>query len=138
MVYFREFNNFKEMLASLDEDIIEIKRVLGELLRRMESLKAKIESEKALKDVLSKIGVSQSQQQISNVVNLKKVKITIMPTTEQELISLESFVEYLTSRMILLENIKKELSLFSLANIEAKIEVIYVDGLPKEIYIKQS
>ncbi|MEM2158345.1 MAG: hypothetical protein QXZ10_03295 [Sulfolobales archaeon] len=138
MVYFREFNNFKEMLASLDEDIIEIKRVLGELLRRMESLKAKIESEKALKDVLSKIGVSQSQQQISNVVNLKKVKITIMPTTEQELISLESFVEYLTSRMILLENIKKELSLFSLANIEVKIEVIYVDGLPKEIYIKQS
>ncbi|MEM0454121.1 MAG: hypothetical protein QXO98_05650 [Sulfolobales archaeon] len=138
MVYFREFNNFKEMLTSLDEDIIEIKRVLGELLRRMESLKAKIESEKALKDVLSKIGVSQSQQQISNVVNLKKVKIIIMPTTEQELISLESFVEYLTSRMILLENIKKELSLFSLANIEAKIEVIYVDGLPKEIYIKQS
>lgn len=136
MVYVKEFSSFKEMLASLDEDIVEIKRVLGELLRRMEVLKVRAENERALKDVLSKMGISQTQGQVSNVLNLKKVKVIIKPTTEQELISLEEFVEYLTSRMILLESIKKELSLFSTTNIEAKIEVIYVDGLPKEIYVK--
>ncbi|MCS7107854.1 MAG: hypothetical protein RMH77_06705 [Sulfolobales archaeon] len=136
MVYVKEFSGFKEMLASLDEDILEIKRVLGELLRRMEVLRVRAENERALKDVLSKMGISQTQGQVSNVVNLKKVKVIIKPTTEQELISLEEFVEYLTSRMILLESIKKELSLFSTTNIEAKIEVIYVDGLPKEIYVK--
>lgn len=136
MVYVKEFSSFKEMLASLDEDIVEIKRILGELLRRMEVLKVRAENERALKDVLSKMGISQTQGQVSNVLNLKKVKVIIKPTTEQELISLEEFVEYLTSRMILLESIKKELSLFSTTNIEAKIEVIYVDGLPKEIYVK--
>lgn len=135
-MYVREFNNFKEMLASVDEDINSIKMVLGELLRRMEVLKIKIESEKALKDVLSKIGVGEKQQQVSNVVNLKRVRIYIKPTAEQELTSLESFIEYLSSRMIILENIKKELSLFASAAVEAKIEVIYIDGLPKEIYIK--
>lgn len=135
-MYVREFNNFKEMLASLDEDISSIKIVLGELLRRMEVLKIKIESEKALKDVLSKIGVSKDQQQVSNVVNLKRVKIYIKPTAEQELTSLESFIEYLSSRMIILENIKKELSLFASAGVEAKIEVIYIDGLPREVYIR--
>ncbi len=136
MVYVREFNSFKEMLTSLDEDITHVKRVLGELLRRMETLKVEVENERALREVLSKVGVAQSQQHVSNVVNLKRVKIYIKPTAEQELASLESFVEYLTSRMVALENVKKELSLFSAAEIEAKIEVIYVDGLPKEIYIR--
>lgn len=135
-MYIREFNNFKEMLASVDEDINSIKIVLGELLRRVETLKIKVESEKALRDVLSKIGVSEDQRQVSNVVNLKRVRIYIKPTAEQELTSLESFIEYLSSRMVILESIKKELSLFASAGVEARIEVIYIDGLPREIYIR--
>ncbi len=134
VAYIKVFNNLSELLKSLEEDISEVKKYLGELLRAIEDLRVKAENEKTLSEFLMKLGVNNVRKQ--SIVNLKSLRIVINPSAADELASLESFAEYVSRKLTTLQNIKKELELLSGVNIEARIEVIYVDGIPKEIYIK--
>lgn len=134
VAYIKVFNNLSELLKSLEEDISEVKKSLGELLRTIEDLRIKAENEKTLNELLTKLGVNNVRRQ--NVVNLKNLKIIINPSAVDELTSLESLAEYVSRKLAMLQGIKKELEALSKVNIEARIEVVYVDGIPKEVYIK--
>lgn len=134
-MYIKVFSSLSELVSALDEDIAEAKKSLGEILRIIEDLRVKAESEKAFNELLAKLGTSVSKKQ-SNVVNLKNVKIVVNPSANDELQALEALAEHVSRKIMLLQSIRKELEIFTNVNIEARVEVIYVDGVPKEVYVK--
>lgn len=132
----REFNSIGEFIKSVDDELSEMRRKLGELLRRLEELRVKVEQERKIRSILSKLGAASSASTQSNVVELKTIKLIMNPTAEQEVSALEQVVEMLNNKITQLQAIKKDLDVLGGMDIEVKLTAIYIDGLPKNILIK--
>ncbi len=132
----REFNSIGEFIKSVDDELSEMRRKLGELLRRLEELRVKVEQERKIKSILSKLGAATSASTQSNVVELKTIKLIMNPTAEQEVSALEQVVEMLNNKITQLQAIKKDLDVLGGMDIEVKLTAIYIDGLPKNILIR--
>ena len=133
----REFNSIGEFIKSVDDELSEMRRKLGELLRRLEELRVKVEQERKIKSILSKLGAAAASASTqSNVVELKTIKLIMNPTAEQEVSALEQVVEMLNNKITQLQAIKKDLDVLGGMDIEVKLTAIYVDGLPKNILIR--
>jgi len=132
----REFNSIGEFIKSVDDELSEMRRKLGELLRRLEELRVKVEQERKIKSILSKLGAAASAGAQSNIVELKTIKLIMNPTAEQEVSALEQVVEMLNNKITQLQAIKKDLDVLGGMDIEVKLTAIYVDGLPKNILIR--
>ncbi len=132
----REFNSIGEFIKSVDDELSEMRRKLGELLRRLEELRVKVEQERKIKSILSKLGAAASASTQSNIVELKTIKLIMNPTAEQEVSALEQVVEMLNNKITQLQAIKKDLDVLGGMDIEVKLTAIYIDGLPKNILIR--
>ncbi len=132
----REFSSIGEFIKSVDDELSEMRRKLGELLRRLEELRVKVEQERKIRSILSKLGAATSASAMSNVVELKTIRLVMNPTAEQEVSALEQVVEMLNNKITQLQAIKKDLDVLGGMDIEVKLTAIYIDGLPKNILIK--
>jgi len=131
----REFTSVSELIKSIDDAIADLRKILGEYLRKVEELRVKAEQENKLKNILSKLGVAATAP--ANELNLKTVKVYINPTSEQELTSLEAALENINAKLTQLIAMRKDLdALAPLSDLNVKITVVYVDGLPKTILLK--
>jgi|YelNatPaOPRAMG01_1025707.scaffolds.fasta_scaffold26343_5 flagellar biosynthesis chaperone FliJ len=132
----REFNNIAEFVKSIDEDLNDYRKKLAELLRRLEELRVKVEHERKIKTAFTKLGLVAEAPEPKNVVDLKNIKIVMNPTADQELSNLESVVESLNNKITMLTAIKKDLEVLGSLDVEVKLTVIYLEGLPKTLIIK--
>jgi prefoldin subunit 5 len=130
----REFNSLAEFMKYLDDEISEHRRRLGELLKRLEELRVRAEQEKKLKSVLTKLGVPESGT--SNEVALRNLRIIINPATSQELTAMESAIEALNNRIAQLSTIRKEVEVLGGLDVEVRLAVVYVDGLPRVLLLR--
>jgi flagellar biosynthesis chaperone FliJ len=132
----KEFNNIAEFVKSIDEDLNDYRKKLAELLRRLEELRVKVEHERKIKTAFTKLGLAAEAPEPKNVVDLKNIKIVMNPTADQELSNLESVVESLNNKITMLTAIKKDLEVLGSLDVELKLTVIYLEGLPKTLIIK--
>ncbi len=132
----REFNNIAEFVKSIDEDLNDYRKKLAELLRRLEELRVKVEHERKIKAAFTKLGLAAEAPELKNVVDLKNIKIVMNPTADQELNNLESVVESLNNKITMLTAIKKDLEVLGSLDVEVKLTVVYLEGLPKTLIIK--
>jgi prefoldin subunit 5 len=130
----REFSSVNELLKFLDDEIANYRRVLGEMLKRLEELRVRAEQEKKLKSVLAKLGLPETQTQ--NEVALRNIRIVVNPSASQELAALEQAVESLNSRITQLIAIRKEVETLSNIDVEAKIALVYVDNMPRIVLLR--
>ena len=134
-VVVKEYSSVTELLKSIDDVISDLRKTLGEYLRRIEELRVKVEQETKLKAVLGKLGLTTTPP--PNELSLRNVRVVVNPTAEQELGSLEAALEGLNARLTQLTSIRKDLDvLSSLGDTSVKITVIYVDGVPKSVFIR--
>jgi chromosome segregation ATPase len=134
-VVVKEYSNVTELLKSIDDVISDLRKTLGEYLRRIEELRVKVEQETKLKAVLSKLGLTTAPP--PNELSLRNIRVVVNPTAEQELGSLETALEGLNAKLTQLTSIRKDLDvLSSLGDTSVKITVIYVDGVPKSVFIR--
>jgi len=130
----REFNSISELMKYLDDELAENRRRLGEMLKKLEELRVRAEQEKKLKALLGKLGLPEPSTQ--NEIVLRSVRIVINPSPAQELSSLESSIESLNNRITQLMTIRKELEILGNIDVEVKVTVVYVDGLPKIVLLR--
>ena len=131
----KEFNSISEFIKDLDATLAEYRRRLGELLRRLEDLRVKAEHERRLKELLSKLGGSAGST-TSNVIKLKAINLVMNPSPQQEIATLEEAVENLNNKITLLQTMRKDLESIANTEIEVKVSAIYIDGLPKTLFIR--
>jgi len=123
-------------VKSIDEDLNDYRKKLAELLRRLEELRVKVEHERKIKAAFTKLGLAAEAPELKNVVDLKNIKIVMNPTADQELNNLESVVESLNNKITMLTAIKKDLEVLGSLDVEVKLTVVYLEGLPKTLIIK--
>ncbi|MEM2021534.1 MAG: hypothetical protein QXP80_04855 [Zestosphaera sp.] len=132
----REFNNVAELLRSIDEDLNDYRKKLAELLRKLEELRVRVEQERKIKSVFTKLGIPAEAATAHNIVDLKNVKLIMNPTSDQELSNLENVVESLNNKITQLAAIKKDLEILGGLDVEIKLTAIYIDGLPRTLIAK--
>ena len=131
----KEFNSISEFIKDIDTTLAEYRRRLGELLRRLEDLRVKAEHERRLKELLSKLG-GTSGTTTSNVIKLKTINLIMNPSPQQEIATLEEAVENLNNKITILQAMRKDLESVATTEIEVKVSAVYVDGLPKTLFIR--
>jgi len=136
MSIMREFNSVAELMKYLDDELTEHRRRLGEMLKKIEELRVRAEQEKKLRSLLSKLGLPEPSTQ--NEISLRNTKIIVNPSPTQELSALEASIESLNNRITQLMAIRKELEILGNIDVEVKISVVYVDGLPKIVLLRFS
>mgnify|MGYP000256370022 FL=1 len=131
----REFSSVSEFVKSIDDELGELRKILGDLLKRLEELRIKAEQERKLRELLRRLRGSKGAE-ASNTVELKNIKIVLNPSPEQEVESIQQAIENINDRIMQLQSIRKDLEVLSGTELEVKLEVIYVNGLPKVILLK--
>lgn len=125
----KEFNSIAEFIKDVDEDIAELRKRMGELLKKLEELRIRAEQEKKIKELLGKLGVKP--EAATNIVSLRGLTLVFNPTAEQEQTALEVAVESLNSKLTTLQSLRRELEVIGSAELITKIRVIYVDSIPR-------
>jgi len=135
LVEIRDFDNIKDLIASMEEEIAKLRAVLGDLLRRLEAAKSKAETMIRLEKLITQLGTRGSTGY--SEVTLGSVKILVNPTPRQEFDILVSVVRRLQDRLDYLEKLRKDLEpLKNLEEANVPVQVIMVNGIPESIFIK--
>ncbi len=132
----REFTSFSELLGSIDELLSTLRQQLGEYLRRLEDIRAKAEQERKLKEYLKSLTGEDVTKSSSKVVDLKAVKLYINPEAEDEATLLEDLIDRINKAIQNLQTVKKSLEPLASLDVEAKIVVLYKEGIPSIIMIR--
>ncbi|OYT50542.1 MAG: hypothetical protein B6U73_03805 [Desulfurococcales archaeon ex4484_204] len=135
VIALREFSSLKEFIKSIDDEINELRKGLGELLRKLEEVRIRAEQERKIRELLSKLG-RELPSTLPNVIDFKNTRLILNPTPEQEVSSLEQAVESINNRVTYLQAIRKDLEVLGASDIEVKVVVIYVESLPRIILLK--
>lgn len=130
----KEYVSVPEFIKSIDEAISEYRKILGEMLRKLEESRIKSEQEKHLRTLLSKFGMQEISK--TNEIDLKSIKVIYNPTPQQELLALEVAVESLNNKITTLSAVRKELEVLTGLDIRLKVIVVYVDDIPKTVMLK--
>jgi uncharacterized coiled-coil protein SlyX len=131
----KEYSTIAEFIKSVDDTIAELRKILGEHFRKIEELRVKVEQEAKLKSIISKLGLTAAPS--GTELSLKTIKIVVNPTAEQELAMLEQALESINNKLTQLTALRKDLdALAPLSDVNVKITVVYVDGIPKNIILR--
>lgn len=134
----KEFSSPQELLKYIDSQMSELRRKLGELLRLIEELRAKSEQDQRLRALIASL-TGKPAENVSTpetVVEIEKVVIAINPSPSTELRVMEELAEAINNKITRLQNTKKALERLAAAGIEAKLEVILYDDVPRAIIIR--
>ncbi len=131
----REFATFSELLKSIDEELTTLKQQLADYLRKLEDIRTKSEQEKKLKELLKTLTGEEAAPK-GKVADLKVVKLYINPDAEQEAAVMGEIIDRINKAVQSLQNIRKALEPLSSVEVEAKIVVVYKEGIPSIIMLK--
>ena len=137
----KEFSSLSEFMKYVDEKLSEYRKMLGELLRVLEDVRARAEQTSKLRSLLTRLQAAAgetaaSPPQTTPVVDLRGFKVAFNPTAEVELEFLEQLVESINEKITRLQTIRKELEALGGEDIEANIRVVVIDDVPRALMIK--
>jgi len=131
----KEFPSFAELIRSIDEELSALRQQLADYLRRLEDVRAKSEQERKLRELLRSL-TGEEAKGGGKVVDLKDVKLIINPDAEQEASVMEEIIDKINKSIQSLQGIRKALEPLSGIEVEAKIVVVYKEGIPSVIMLK--
>jgi len=133
----REFGSFKDLIGYVDSQIAQYRKVFGDLIRAVEDLRARVERQKRILEVIAKLspGAQVSGAEGSFQVDLKGVKVMVNPSPVQELEAMERALEEINAKITRLTNLRKDLE--GLGTLEGgRITVYLKDDVPEVIILK--
>ncbi|ABN69581.1 hypothetical protein Smar_0472 [Staphylothermus marinus F1] len=133
----KEFSSFADLIKNIDEELNTLKQQLADYLRRLEDIRAKSEQERRLRELLKNL-TGEEQTSKGKVVDLKDVKLYVNPDAEQEATVMEEIIDRINKTIQSLQSIRKALEPLSNVEVEAKIVVVYKEGVPSSIILKLS
>jgi len=133
----REFGSFKDLIGYVDTQIAQYRKVFGDLIRAVEDLRARVERQKRILEVIAKLspGAQVSGGEGSFQVDLRGVKVIVNPSPVQELEAMERALEEINAKITRLTNLRKDLE--GLGALEGgRITVYLKDDVPEVIILK--
>jgi len=140
VVELKEYESAVEIAKSMDSDISKTKSLLGEYLRRLDSIRNLAERSKKIREVVFKLAGKKSAQSSLGEITIGDLSVILDANPFHELTAIEKVVRSQQERLLVLQKARDALNwVDQIGDTEGlKYLVLESDGVPERILLKIS
>jgi hypothetical protein len=140
VVELKEYESAIEIAKAMDNDISRTKSILGEYLRRLDSIRNLAERSKKIREVVFKLAGKKSAQNSLGEITVGDLSVILDANPFHELTAIEQVVRSQQDRLLVLQKAREALNwVDQIGDTEGlKYIVLESDGVPERILLKIS
>ena len=140
VVELKEYESAIEIAKAMDNDISRTKSILGEYLRRLDSIRNLAERSKKIREVVFKLAGKKSAQSSLGEITVGDLSVILDANPFHELTAIEQVVRSQQDRLLVLQKAREALNwVDQIGDTEGlKYIVLESDGVPERILLKIS
>jgi len=140
VVELKEYESAVDIAKSMDSDISRTKSILGEYLRRLDSIRNLAERSKKIREVVFKLAGKKSSQSSLGEITVGDLSVILDANPFHELTAIEQVVRSQQDRLLILQKARDALNwVDQIGDTEGlKYIVLENDGVPERILLKIS
>jgi len=140
VVELKEYESAVDIAKSMDSDISRTKSILGEYLRRLDSIRNLAERSKKIREVVFKLAGKKSSQSSLGEITVGDLSVILDANPFHELTAIEQVVRSQQDRLLVLQKARDALNwVDQIGDTEGlKYIVLENDGVPERILLKIS
>jgi hypothetical protein len=140
VVELKEYESAVDIAKSMDSDISKTKSILGEYLRRLDSIRNLAERSKKIREVVFKLAGKKSAQSSLGEITVGDLSVILDANPFHELTAIEQVVRSQQDRLLVLQKAREALNwVDQIGDTEGlKYIVLENDGVPERILLKIS
>ena len=140
VVELKEYESAIEIAKAMDSDISKTKSILGEYLRRLDSIRNLAERSKKIREVVFKLAGKKSAQNSLGEITVGDLSVILDANPFHELTAIEQVVRSQQDRLLVLQKAREALNwVDQIGDTEGlKYIVLESDGVPERILLKIS
>jgi hypothetical protein len=140
VVELKEYESAVDIAKAMDSDISRTKSILGEYLRRLDSIRNLAERSKKIREVVFKLAGKKSGQSSLGEIEVGDLSVILDANPFHELTAIEQVVRSQQDRLLVLQKAREALNwVDQIGDTEGlKYLVLESDGVPERILLKIS
>ncbi|MCW4022811.1 MAG: hypothetical protein ACOWW1_11145 [archaeon] len=140
VVELKEYESAVDIAKAMDDDISKTKSVLGEYLRRLDSIRNLAERSKKIREVVFKLAGKKAAQESLGEMTVGDLSVILDANPFHELTAIEQVVRSQQDRLLVLQKAREALNwVDQIGDTEGlKYIVLESDGVPEQILLKIS
>ena len=140
VVELKEYESAVDIAQAMDDDISKTKSILGEYLRRLDSIRNLAERSKKIREVVFKLAGKKSAQSSLGEIEVGDLSVILDANPFHELTAIEQVVRSQQDRLLVLQKARDALNwVDQIGDTEGlKYIVMENDGVPERILLKIS
>jgi hypothetical protein len=140
VVELKEYESAVDIAKAMDNDISRTKSILGEYLRRLDSIRNLAERSKKIREVVFKLAGKKSAQESLGEITVGDLNVVLDANPFHELTAIEQVVRSQQDRLLVLQKARDALNwVDQIGDTEGlKYIVLGSDGVPERILLKIS
>jgi hypothetical protein len=140
VVELKEYESAVDIAKAMDDDISRTKSILGEYLRRLDSIRNLAERSKKIREVVFKLAGKKSAQESLGEITVGDLNVVLDANPFHELTAIEQVVRSQQDRLLVLQKARDALNwVDQIGDTEGlKYIVLESDGVPERILLKIS
>jgi hypothetical protein len=140
VVELKEYESAVDIAQAMDDDISKTKSLLGEYLRRLDSIRNLAERSKKIREVVFKLAGKKSAQSSLGEIEVGDLSVILDANPFHELTAIEQVVRSQQDRLLVLQKAREALNwVDQIGDTEGlKYLVLETDGVPERILLKIS
>ncbi len=140
VVELKEYESAIDIAKSMDSDISKTKSILGEYLRRLDSIRNLAERSKKIREVVFKLAGRKAAQSSLGEINLGDLSVILDANPFHELTVIEQVVRSQQDKLLVLQKAREALNwVDQIGDTDGlKYIVLESDGVPEKILLKIS
>jgi hypothetical protein len=140
VIELKEYESAVDIAKAMDEDISKTKSILGEYLRRLDSIRNLAERSKKIREVVFKLAGKKTAQNSLGEITVGDLSVILDANPFHELTAIEQVVRSQQDRLLVLQKARDALNwVDQIGDTEGlKYLVLQNDGVPEQILLKIS
>ena len=140
VIELKEYESAVDIAKAMDDDISKTKSILGEYLRRLDSIRNLAERSKKIREVVFKLAGKKSAQNSLGEITVGDLSVILDANPFHELTAIEQVVRSQQDRLLVLQKAREALNwVDQIGDTEGlKYLVLESDGVPERILLKIS
>ena len=140
VVELKEYESAVDIAKSMDNDISKTKSILGEYLRKLDSIRNLAERSKKIREVVFKLAGKKSAQSSLGEITVGDLSVILDANPFHELTAIEQVVRSQQDRLLVLQKAREALNwVDQIGDTEGlRYLVLESDGVPERILLKIS
>jgi len=138
VVELKEYESAVDIAKAMDDDISKTKSILGEYLRRLDSIRNIAERSKKIREVVFKLAGKKSAQSSLGEIEVGDLSVILDANPFHELTAIEQVVRSQQDRLLVLQKAREALNwVDQIGETEGlRYMVLESDGVPERILLK--